>query len=62
MPESLKTADVNKTEQLAGESRKTSSCERGAARPCTGHPRVISHVEGYQNVCVCVKNTLLAHP
>lgn len=62
MPKHLKSADVNKTQQLAGEARgggKTSSCAHRAARPCAGHPGVISHVEGYRCVCVrvclCVK-------
>ena len=94
--EGLKSADVNKTEQLAGEGgggggeeggggggvvwvwvggggcegvkgagvggvrgggrkgggcRKTEGCVHMWARPCAGHPHVISHVEGYLSVC-----------
>lgn len=44
----LKTADVNKTEQLADrEGEKQESLVRMCVRPPAGHRHVISHLEGY---------------
>lgn len=46
-----KTADVNKTEQLAGgEGEKRERLVHMCVRPPAGHCHVISHVEGYPSV------------